>query len=377
MNTARPRKEKPAYSSVQNIAFMISLAWRERRSVIVFVPAMAAAAILLSLTQLFVVPSILEAVGANVSIAELSAIILFFTCALILLNASSSYLAAYAQFGRIEIRLGIGAMIQNKALTMSYPDIEDPHVRRKMDKASMLVTSGSAATDAVWTTLMDLLQNTVEFVIFLSPLTTLDLLMITAVCATTIVSFWVSDALNGWGYRHRDEESDYSRRMNHLSEKSRDHTLAKDVRIFEMRDWIEDVYNSMLRLYQSFAARRERIYIYIWGIGKILSDLALLQRQSLDLCVVRGFWDHIIPVQMHLKRLFSPASSEQIRGITSTTVIRSKHFQRHGFSKPPRSADADVFLLRVDQLVRTCDQIRLVDIDFGADEFPEAFVSRI
>lgn len=78
MNTARPRKEKPAYSSVQNIAFIISLAWRERRSVIVFVLAMAAAAILLSLTQLFVVPSILEAVGANVSIAELSAIILFY-----------------------------------------------------------------------------------------------------------------------------------------------------------------------------------------------------------------------------------------------------------------------------------------------------------
>lgn len=342
MNTARPRKEKPAYSSVQNIAFIISLAWRERRSVIVFVPAMAAAAILLSLTQLFVVPSILEAVGADVSIAELSAIILFFTCALILLNASSSYLAACAQFGRIEIRLGIGAMIQNKALTMSYPDIEDPHVRRKMDKASMLVTSGSAATEAVWTTLMDLLQNTVEFVIFLSLLATLDPLMITAVCATTIVSFWVNNALNGWGYRHRDEESDYSRRMNHLSEKSRDHTLAKDVRIFEMRDWIEGVYNSMLRLSQSFAARGERVYIwgniadtllalmrngivYLFliqavlrgelsaaqfvlyfntvnvftsGIGKILSDLALLQRQSLDLCAVREFLDHHETFQM-------------------------------------------------------------------------------
>ncbi len=78
MNTARPRKEKPAYNSVQNIAYMISPAWRKRRSVIVFVLAMAgAAAILPSLTQLFVVPSILEAVGADVSIAELSAIILF------------------------------------------------------------------------------------------------------------------------------------------------------------------------------------------------------------------------------------------------------------------------------------------------------------
>ncbi len=189
---------------------------------------------------------------------------------------------------------------------------------------------------------MDLLQNTVEFVIFLSLLATLDPLMITAVCTTTIVSFWVNNALNGWGYRHRDEESDYSRRMNHLSEKSRDHTLAKDVRIFEMRDWIEGVYNSMLRLYQSFAARGERVYIwgnivdtllalmrngivYLFliqavlrgelsaaqfvlyfntvnvftsGIGKILSDLSLLQRQSFDLCAVREFLDHHETFQM-------------------------------------------------------------------------------
>ena len=289
MNTARPRKEKPAYNSVQNIAYMISPAWRKRRSVIVFVLAMAGRRDLAQPHTAFCrAVHTRSCRGGRVHRRTVCDHTLF-TCVLILLNASSSYLAVCAQFGRIEIRLGIGAMIQNKALTMSYPDIEDPHIRRKMDKASMPGTSSSAATDAVWTTLMDLLQNTVEFVIFLSPLTTLDTLMITANCATTIVSFWVSAALNGWGYRHRDEESDYSRRMNHLSEKSRDHTLAKDVRIFEMRDWIEDVYNSMLRLYQSFAARRERIYIYIWGIGKILSDLALLQRQSLDLCVVRGF----------------------------------------------------------------------------------------
>lgn len=84
--------------------------------------------------------------------------------------------------------------------------------------------------------------------------------MIIAVLVTTIASFSVCNYLNGWGYRHRDEESEYSRRMNYLSEKSRDYTLAKDVRIFRMRDWIEDVYNSMLRMYQSFIAHGERVY---------------------------------------------------------------------------------------------------------------------
>ena len=219
---------------------------------------------------------------------------------------------------------------------MSYPDIEDPNVRKKMDKASMLVTSNSAATEAIWTTLMNLLKNSVEFIVFLSLLAALNPFMLLAVLVTAIVSFLVSNYLNGWGYRHRDEESEYSRHMNYLSESSRDYTLAKDIRIFGMGSWIEDVYDSMLRLYRNFIARGECVYIwgniidvllsfmrngivYLFligavikgemsaaqfvlyfntvnvftsGIGKIMTGLSVLRKQSLDISAVREFLDY-------------------------------------------------------------------------------------
>lgn len=336
LGTAKHMKQKPAYSLGQNIIYMLSLAWKQRRSVILLGIIMATAAILFSLTQLFIVPSILSAVETKVSVAELTVIIFMFTAALMILSADKAYLTSCSQFGRVEIRLIIGAMIQNKALTMSYPDIEDQDVRKKMDKASMLVTSNTAATEAIWTTLMNLLENVVEFIIYLSLLATLNPLMIIAVVVTAIVSFSVSNYLNGWGYRHRDEESEYSRRMNYLSEKSRDYTLAKDVRIFGMGDWIQDVYNRILRLYQSFVARGERVYflgnivdtilafmrngvvyfflieavlkaemsaaqfvlyfntvnVFTSGIGSIMSDFATLRKQSLDVSAVREFLDY-------------------------------------------------------------------------------------
>lgn len=340
--TAKHMKQKPAHSLGQNIIYMILLAWKQRRSVILLALTMAVVAILLSLTQLFIVPSILEVVEINVSVAELTAIILLFTGVLVLLSAAQSYFSSCSQFGRIEVRLIIGSMIQNKALTMSYPDIENQNVRKKMDKASMLVTSNSAAMEAIWTTLVNLLKNVVEFIVFFSLLATLNPFMIIAVLVTTIVSFSASNYLNGWGYRHRDEEAEYSRRMNYLSEKSRDYTLAKDVRIFGMQGWIEDVYNSMLRLYRSFLARGERVYIwgniidvilafmrngivyffliggvlegemsaaqfvlffntvnlFTNGVGKIMTDLATLRKQSLDICAVREFLDYPETFQM-------------------------------------------------------------------------------
>lgn len=340
--TAQHRKQKPAHSLGQNLIYMVSLAWKQRRSVILLAVAMAVVAILLSLTQLFIVPSILGAVEVNVSAAELIGTILLFTGVLILLRAAQSYFSSCSQFGRIEVRLHIGSMIQNKALTMSYPDILNQNVRKKMDKASMLVTSNSAATEAIWTTLVNLLENVVEFIVFLSLLAVLNPLMIIAVLATTVVSFSVSNYLNDWGYRHREEEAEYSRCMNYLSEKSRDYTLAKDVRIFGMQGWIEDVYNSMLRLYRSFLARGECVYIwgniidvilafmrngivYVFlmggvlqgemsapqfvlyfntvnlftsGIGKIMTDLAVLRKQSLDICAVREFLEYPETFQM-------------------------------------------------------------------------------
>lgn len=164
---AERNEQRPTYNLRQNIAYMLSVAWRQRRSVILFSLAMAATAILFGLTQLFIVPSILGTVEAKASVAKLTIIIFVFTAALMLLGAVREYLVSCSQFGRVEVRLAIGAMIQNKALTMSYPDVENQDVRKKMDKASMLVTSNRAATEAIWTTLTNLLKNAAEFIIYL------------------------------------------------------------------------------------------------------------------------------------------------------------------------------------------------------------------
>ena len=97
----------------------------------------------------FIVPTVLGAVEAGTSAAELTEMILLFTGAWLLLNGAGAYLSSCSQFGRIEVRLAIGAVIQNKALTMSYPHVEDQKVRRKMDKTSMLAASNTSAVEAV------------------------------------------------------------------------------------------------------------------------------------------------------------------------------------------------------------------------------------
>ena len=331
----RDRAPKPVRPILRSGAYMLSTARRLRPSVLWLCLALAAVGSLLSFAQLFVVPTLLSAIQDAVPVGQLLATIAAFAGALVLLSAAQSYFSTCAMFGRIDLRLSIGGILQNRSLTMSYPSTENQAVRRLMDKATMLVSSDGAPTQAIWNTCTDLLQGAVRFAVCLSLLATLHPLLIAAALVTTVASFFVSNHLNGWGWRHRDEEAEYSRRMNYLSDKSLDDTLAKDIHIFGMRGWLEDVYASTMRLMRRFTARGERVYIwgdlaeivltlmrngvvYLFlidavlrgslsaaqfvlyfnmvgvlteGIGGLLGGLATLRKQCLDIAVIREFLD--------------------------------------------------------------------------------------
>lgn len=128
---------------------------------------------LLTASQLFLVPTILNVIEEGGPAGRLASVTGFFTLSLMLLRGASSYFTSCTEIKRIELRLHLAAMIQNKMLTTSYINTENQEARRKMDKAVMLVSSNTAATETIWGTLTGLLQRTAEFALCLSLLAAL------------------------------------------------------------------------------------------------------------------------------------------------------------------------------------------------------------
>ena len=77
-----------------------------------------------------------------------------------------------------------------------------------------------------------LLVNAGGFAVYLLLLSDMDLFLLSVVVVTAAAGFWVSNRINGWGYRHREEEGEYQRKMRYIWEKSESAALAKDIRIF-------------------------------------------------------------------------------------------------------------------------------------------------
>ena len=85
--------------------------------------------------------------------------------------------------------------------------------------------------------------------------------MIVLVGITTLFSYFFCKKVDEWSYLYKDEEVQYEKRINYLCRITTNRQYAKDIRIFHMNEWIEDVFYSTMNLYKSFVFKRERIFI--------------------------------------------------------------------------------------------------------------------
>lgn len=330
---SKKKKEKPSYNFWQNSAYMVKKAWRDCPSVLWVSLSLVLVAVLDNLAGLFLAPTILQKVESAAPLGEMLWTIAFFSGALMLLSGVQSYLNCNTIFGRVELRSGISSEIAYKKMTTSYPNTENEEVLKKAETASRAVSSNMAATEAVWNTLISLLQNLIGFVVYLLLLSGLHPVLVCIVIATGVLGYVGNRYINNWCYRHREEEAAHTRRMNYVTFQSRDIPLAKDIRMFGMRPWLEEVYAGARRLREDFIARRERVCLrvdvilvmlsflrnglaYAWLIAMtvreglpasrfllffaavsgfsswvwgILAGFTDLQRQSLDLCSLREY----------------------------------------------------------------------------------------
>ena len=65
------------------------------------------------------------------------------------------------------------------------------------------------------------------------------------------------------GYRHRHEVATYQKQAYYLYNLMGDNALGKDFRVFGLKQWIDSIWDGMIRTSEAFVARREKVYIWI------------------------------------------------------------------------------------------------------------------
>ena len=258
-------KIKPKYNAAQNVGWMVKIAWKVRKRVLFICVAMAALEVLYNLTQLYVAPEILSCVERHAPVGELLGTIGFFTLALFLTMGLKEYLREISMYPRVDVRSGIVGMIARKCNMTSFPNTLDVKFIKLKEKAHHSVQGNNEAAENIWRTLTVLLQNVGGFLVYLAILSSLNWVLLVVIAATCVVGFLVSRYSSNWIFRHRDEEETFYAKKSYIRKKAESVELAKDIRIFGLQNWLNELLDRIHNVYLDFRLRCEKI--------KLLADV--------------------------------------------------------------------------------------------------------
>ncbi len=266
-------KEKK-YGLFGNIGFMIKEAMEVAPSVIVYLILIVLITVSIQTAQLLFTPMLLDTIATDANFKNLLILILKFSSILIILNGILGYINGNILFGRIHVRTSlIGKSIIKNGST-SYSNIYNQNFQRLLDKSVDDALGGNnSAGETIWETITLILESILGIIVYLYFMTKIDIWIIVLTIATTIISFFFTKKTNAWGYENRMELGNILKERNYILDRSNNNIFAKDIRIFNMKSWIEEILQKTYRLYRDFRFREFRVYIKGDLIDLILSLL--------------------------------------------------------------------------------------------------------
>lgn len=328
--------EKPKYGVAKNVIWMCKIAWHHRVRVLLFCVFLAVLEVLLNLTQLYIAPEVIAKVENREPVTQLLMTIGVFTAALFVIQGVKSYVETNTLFSRVDVRCVIIGMISQKAMATSFSNTLKNDYNRLRAKSTMATEGNAQATEHIWETLTKLLQNIGGLIVYLTILLRVNGILLAIVAATCVVSFLASVRADNWTYAHRDEEEKYFQKKYYLRSTAESIEFAKDIRIFGLQPWLNEVLDHMHNLYLDWRLRAERVsmladltaavmtiarnaiaYVYLinltfreglsvsefllyftavstftsWIMG-ILKEAAVLHRESQDISRVREYLEY-------------------------------------------------------------------------------------
>lgn len=386
-------EEKPKYNIWQNICYMAGLSLKMEKKILLIGIGTTVVSLLLNLTDLFLAPTVLAKIEAMAPLREMLFTLALFILAQLLLSGAKSFLAECAGFYEGTPRAYLFKQVTKKSATTSYPNLLDErHNKWRWDALDTYWEPH--ATQQIWTTLKELSVAVLALVLYLVLLSNLNFVLILVVSATAVASYFVNRKASQWSYGHREEAMGYQSYLNYISDRAQDTHIAKDIRIFSMRSWLEEVYQKNLNLMKSFYARKEKkvflcnlgdalltflrngiAYIYLTVLAVngeirasefllffiavsdftsfitgVLNGFLSLHKQSLDICKVREYLEWTEPFQFE--------DGKPLRHEPGTTY--TIELQNVSYRYPEAETDT---ISHMDLLIRPDEKVAIVGLN--------------
>ena len=257
------KKEKPKYGMCSNIGYMLGMAWKYQKRVLVLLVLVIAVNVSLNLTELLAAPAVLQKVETAASLGTLLSTIGIFTLLLVCLKFLDAFCDGWTKdIAQTYVRTRIVHDINHKSVTTAYPNTRDTKAEKLLGGAQRATDSSQAAAQNFWNTFSSFLSAVGGLILYVVLLQNLNPFLLLVAIATTTASYFAHRHADNWYYEHREYIHKFYFQMAHLERKATGIELAKDIRIFGLQGWLTELYNGLLHSWSIWSKEKEKTGFY-------------------------------------------------------------------------------------------------------------------
>ncbi len=291
-------KEKLKYNLWQNIFYVLRNTWVRDKIVLYVIFAEIILTVSLTLVSLFLPKTVIEQLLNNTNIKTIVLTVVGFTVLITALSALNTYFTQAHWVRRRELRNKVYNEILNKVVTTDYANLEKNDFILLKEKAMLNTDNNNATVEAIYTCFTGIGINALGFVILSIILVKINPVILIITLFTTAICYFVNRWAYLWQLNNNDVAEDYEIKLDFLYEVGSLSKYSKEIRLFAMTPWIEDIqraysklaYNHDLKINKHYFIsditdciltflREGLAYVYlIWQVieGNITADMFVL-----------------------------------------------------------------------------------------------------
>jgi len=270
------KKDKPTYTVWQNILFILNMT-KERDKVVLFIIlAEIVVGFSISIINLYMPKTIVAQVTLNVKFKVLIITVLSFGIINTLLQTIMKYLGTAYNFRRSKIRIQMSYDILEKCIDTDYVNLESKQFNDAKQKANDVIKDNTSSTEQIYYALSKLGINILCFVAYAYLLVEINIYILLITLFTTIISMLIRQNVARWKHKHDSEAAVFNKKLWYINSIGHDYSMAKDIRIFPIKNWINDLYESNMKLAMDFSKKVEIKYLVV----DIVDAMAIFIREG-------------------------------------------------------------------------------------------------
>lgn len=232
------------YGIFSNIKYVMGAIWEYKRYVVLCMVIGAVTQPCMQYIWSFFTKYIIDIVQeqqatGNTSLEPLLKAVILIVVIDLVLRATNTFIFNRNWPGYVETRFKLISKRIDKALSMNYQTLEQPHILDMGMKASQATGGNGNGVEGLMHDIDNMARVIVTMVVSFTMITVLDWRLILALVLICIVNFisyrraLLYDKKHVW-----DEMPPYWRQQNYMERCTQDFDYAKDIRLFNMKNWL-------------------------------------------------------------------------------------------------------------------------------------------